>query len=140
MYHAHKTALARPQAANMHLDVMDFIFEELVHAVYDKKAPVYAPFIMKLIVTKMPDLAGRLSTKHKVKRLQIKLAPEPSAPSGGPSGSPPRARRKSATPGGTSSLIDPPSPPTKVKVKKPSWFERTMLCMQISVHQENYEA
>ena len=88
----------------------------------------------------MPDLVGRLSVMHKVKRLQKKFPRVIAGPSGGPSSSPPRARRKSATPGGTSSLVDPPSPPTKAKVQKLSWFERTMLCMQISVHQENYEA
>ena len=57
-----------------------------------------------------------------------------------PSDSAPRSRRKNATPGGSSSLISPPSPPTKAKEKKLSWFERTLLCMQIAVHKENYEA
>ena len=57
-----------------------------------------------------------------------------------PADSSSRSRRKNATPGGSSSLIDPPSPPTKDKVKKLSWFERTLLCMNIATHKENYAA
>ena len=56
MYHAHQTYLAGPEAENRAIDVMDFIHSEMVHAFLERKTPIYAPYIMKLIVTKIPGL------------------------------------------------------------------------------------
>ena len=41
MYHAHQTYLEGPEAENRAVDVMDFIHSELVHAILEKKTPIY---------------------------------------------------------------------------------------------------
>jgi hypothetical protein len=73
------------------IDVMDFIHREMYECILSKKAPVYAPYVMKLINRKMPTYTLCLDTsnivEHKVVKPQKKPAPgvtnEPFAPSSG---------------------------------------------------------
>ena len=71
MYHAHQTYLAGPDCESKEIDVMDFIHSEIYHAILEKKTPVYAPYIMKLILIKVKGLNTRGFTKHRPKKLQI---------------------------------------------------------------------
>ena len=70
---------------------------------------------MKLIVTKIPGLKNKQLTRHKAKKLQVIIETN-IAPATYPSSAPTQARRKNATPRGSSSLIGPPYRPTKAKV------------------------
>jgi hypothetical protein len=73
------------------IDAMDFIHQEMYECILSKKAPVYAPYVMKLIKRKRPTYPLCLDTyklvEHKVVRPQNKLASgvtnEPFAPSSG---------------------------------------------------------
>ena len=94
---------------------------------------------MKLILIKVLGLKSKNLTRHKAKRLQVIIEKDPPTTSY-PFDSAPCSRRKNATPGGVASLIDPPSPPTKAKVKKLNWFKRTLLCVQVEIHKENYDS
>lgn len=51
LYHTHKTYMAGPDADVDPIDLMDYIFEEMYHAILYKKAPPYAPLVMRLINT-----------------------------------------------------------------------------------------
>src|SRR5664279_2896712 len=74
------------------LDVMDFIYNEMWLAMLDQRAPVYGPYLMKLICAKWAaakegeDLMDGLKlTKHLVKRLRVNTH-KPIVETGGPSG------------------------------------------------------
>jgi hypothetical protein len=68
---------------------MDFIHQEMYECILSKKAPVYAPYVMRLIKRKMPNYTLCIDTskmvEHKVVKPQKKPAPgvtnEPFAPS-----------------------------------------------------------
>src|SRR3954464_8043754 len=49
LYHTHRIFNAGPEADAAPIDVMDFIFEEMFHAILYKKSPPYAPLVMRLI-------------------------------------------------------------------------------------------
>ena len=146
MYHSHQTFLAGPECEGKEVDVMDFIHCEMYHAMLEKKTPLYAPYVMKLILSKLDGINTRHFTPHKPKTLQVlhgKASKDGSKGAFAPSDDEeaPRAsrgsRRKNATPTGD---LSPPSPPTKEKVKKLNWFQRTMLCMTTTIHKENHDA
>ena len=50
---------------------MDFIKCELHWVVHEMKNPVYAPYVMKLILDRVPDLNQEHFTVHKAGTLQI---------------------------------------------------------------------
>jgi hypothetical protein len=63
-----ETAMVEP------LDVMDFIHKEINDCLVNKKTPLYAPFLMKLILAQnlnLPFLKANLQD-HKVVKLQRK--------------------------------------------------------------------
>jgi hypothetical protein len=56
------------------LDVMDYIYKDMYECIVNKKTPLYAPFIMKLILDQQinhPFLMANL-TAHKKVKLQRK--------------------------------------------------------------------
>jgi hypothetical protein len=61
------------------IDVMDFVHREIYECILSKKAPVYAPYVMKLIKRKSPNytLCVDISkfVEHKAAKPQKKLAP-----------------------------------------------------------------
>ena len=58
LIHSHEVLKAGVNCQGYEIDVMDFIKCELHWAVHEMKNPVYAPYVMKLILEKCP-----LSTK-----------------------------------------------------------------------------
>ena len=55
----------------LEIDVMDFIKCELHWAVHEKLNPIYAPYVMKLILDKVPYLNQDHFTIHKTGTLQV---------------------------------------------------------------------
>ena len=80
MYHTHKTYLAGPNCQGYEIDVMDYIKCEINIAIDEKKTPMYAPYVMKLILQELPQLDTSRFKKHKVGTLHvlaIHLTPQP---------------------------------------------------------------
>jgi len=63
------------------LDVMDYIWNEMVAAAHSRRVPPFAPYIMALIVAKCPPIARTLSTHplivHRPKALKLKKHSKP---------------------------------------------------------------
>src|SRR3954466_1810369 len=63
------------------LDVMDYIWNEMVAAAHSRRVPPFASYIMALIVAKCPPIARTLSTRplivHRPKALKIKTHAKP---------------------------------------------------------------
>ena len=53
---AHKAYLAGPHGRGFEIDVMDFLKCEINIAIHERKTPMYAPYIMKLILKQLPQL------------------------------------------------------------------------------------
>ena len=110
---------------------MDFIKCELHWAVHEMKNPVYAPFVMKLILDQVPDLNHEHFTVHKAGTLQILKHNKPSssgAPSRGPFASSDEEEEDVAPVPRRSKNAEPPSWISKgkenvgKKMKKLTWF------------------
>ena len=110
------------QGTGQKIDVMDVIYNELWYTVIDKRAPIFGPFIMKLIRKKYLALTkedimkeGLPIIKHLSKDLRVKshkvstVTAEPSAPSTSRVG-----KRASASRASASSSSD----------VEPSWFKQ----------------
>lgn len=137
MHHAHRAYLAGPDCQGFEIDVMDFMKNEMHITLIEKKNPMYAPYVMKLILSKLQLDPSRFSS-HKFGTLQVlsihgssqrtyEEIEEEEAP---------RARRKNATP---SSSLSGGRNRVNNEVKHVSWWQRTMLCMGIAVHKENHQ-
>ena len=122
---------------------MDFIKCELHWAVHEMKNPVYAPYVMKLILDQVPSLNQEHFTVHKAGTLQV-LHEKPSS-SSGPSRAPfasskeeeeedvapVRRRSKNADP---PSRVSTGKDDVQKRVKKLSWFEKMVLRMNVCLH------
>ncbi|KAK1687091.1 hypothetical protein QYE76_047939 [Lolium multiflorum] len=118
------------------LDVMDFIFNEIHDAMVSRTTMPYAPYIQLLInnsVAMDEDLSRFPKEKHSVKKA-YKKKPVPHAAPAHDSfmGD---ARTSGFAPARHADL-----PAMKKQVKKLSWFQRHILCMNIEIHKENYAA
>lgn len=111
------------------IDVMHYIFCEMYECMLARKTPPYAPYIMMLIKDKLQDAEIEDACEpHKWKKLYVK-------------------KEKVAPPVGAS-VGSRPSRPTssttmafkKSAIKKLPWWKRTLLCMKIETHKENYSA
>ena len=131
------------------IDVMDFIKCELHWAVHEKKTPIYAPYVMKLILDQVPSLNQEHFTLHKTGTLQILKHDKPSsssAPSRVPFASSDEEEEDVAPAPRRSKNADPPSWISKGKenvgkeMKKLTWFERVMIRMNVCLHKENHQA
>jgi len=131
------------------LDVMDFIHKEINDCILNKKTPLYAPFIMKLILAQqlnLPLLTANL-VNHKVVKLQRKEptghSKEPFAPVRGEDddafakGVSTRRgpRMKHASNAGSSSNNE-----FGQEFKKLNWFQRNVLCMNVDICHKQYES
>ncbi|KAK1611280.1 hypothetical protein QYE76_034953 [Lolium multiflorum] len=118
------------------LDIMDFIFHEIHDAMVSRTTIPYAPYIQLLInnsVNMDEDLSRFPLVKHTVKKAyKLKSAPR-SAPA--PDSFMGDARSSGFAPARHADL-----PAMKKQVKKLSWFQRHILCMNIEIHKENYAA
>src|SRR3954463_8017519 len=110
LYHTHRTFNAGPETEATPIDVMDFIFEEMFHAILYKKSPSYAPLVMRLINSRAHDSPLGIPphlTVHTLVSLQQKghMGPAPRRRYGDDdeeieterAPSPPRVRRKNAS-------------------------------------------
>ncbi|KAK1647292.1 hypothetical protein QYE76_065097 [Lolium multiflorum] len=118
------------------LDVMDFIFKEIHDAMVSRTSRSYAPYIQLLInnsVAMDEDLSRFPKEKHTVKKA-YKKKPVPHAAPAHDSfmGD---ARNSGFAPARHVDL-----PAMKKQVRKLSWFQRHILCMNIEIHKENYAA
>ena len=118
------------------LDVMDFIFNEIHDAMVSRTTMPYAPYIQLLInnsVAMNEDLSQFPLVKHTVKKA-YKLKPVPHA-APAPDSFMGDARTSGFAPARHADL-----PAMKKQVRKLSWFQRHILCMNIEIHKENYAA
>jgi hypothetical protein len=131
------------------LDVMDFIHKEINDCLLNKKTPLYAPFVMKLIRAQNlnhPLLKANL-IDHKVVKLQCKAptghSKKPFAPLRGEEddefeeGVSTRRgpRMKHASNEGSSSNNE-----FGQEFKKLNWFQRNVLCMNVDIRHKQYES
>lgn len=115
------------------IDVMDFIYHEMYEAMIGGITIPYAPYIMLLIKKTLPDqdLSDDDCEDHKFKTIyEKKFVVTPSAP---PSGSFMGDARKSHTRQATTPSFAP-------QVKKLNWFQRNVLCMNVDIRREQYDA
>ncbi|KAK1678922.1 hypothetical protein QYE76_039770 [Lolium multiflorum] len=118
------------------IDVMDYIFNEIHDAMVSRNTIPYAPYIQLLInnsVTMDEDLSGYALVKHSVKKA-YKLKPVSSAAPA------PDSFMGDARSSGFAPARRPDLPAMKKQVKRLSWFQRHILCMNIEIHKENYAA
>jgi hypothetical protein len=130
-------------------DVMDFIHKEINDCMVNKKTPLYAPFVMKLIHAQNlnhPLLKANL-IEHKVVKLQRKAptghSKEPFAPVRGEEddafeeGVTTRRgpRMKHASNAGSSSNNE-----FGKEFKKLNWFQRNVLFMNVDIRHKQYES
>ena len=137
LHHCHTTYLAGPDCQGVEIDVMDYIRCEINIAIYERKNPIYAPYVMKLILKKIPKLDQSRFKKHTYGYLQVlghHLAQDTYEEVEAREA--PRARRKNATPpswdvGGKQRVND--------EFKKVSWWKKAMMCMGVATHKENHQ-
>ena len=138
MLQAHKVFLAGPNYHGFEVDVMDFIKCEINIDVHERKTPIYAPYIMKLILEQLPQFNQSRFTHHKFGNLQVlthHLA-TPASYQDIEDQEAPRARRKNATP---PSWTHSGKQRVNAEVKKASWWQKAMICMGVAVHKENHQ-
>jgi hypothetical protein len=109
---------------------MDYIFHEMYDAMVNKSTIPYAPYIMLLIKDTLEDEDfSQGCVPHKVKRPYIKKK-NLVAETGGfmrdaHASMPSRSRAPS---------VD------ASEIPKLSWFQKNVLCMNVELHKENYQA
>ncbi|KAK1649240.1 hypothetical protein QYE76_067045 [Lolium multiflorum] len=118
------------------LDVMDFIFNEIHDVVVSRTTMPYAPYIQLLInnsVAMDEDLSRFPMEKHTVKKAYKKKPVPHAAPAHD-------SFMRDARSSGFAPARHVDLPAMKKQVKKLSWFQRHILCMNIEIHKENYAA
>jgi hypothetical protein len=116
---------------------MDFIYYEIKDAIIQRNTMSYAPYIMLLIKHALGeyDLSDDC-VDHQVKKMYVKKKKKTPAPSiAYPSTFMADARTSASTREQRAAATD-----MSREVKKPSWFERNVLCMKVEIHRENYQA
>ncbi|KAM0923776.1 hypothetical protein ACQ4PT_005302 [Festuca glaucescens] len=115
------------------LDVMDFIFNEIKECIEGRKVPVYAPYIMILLINDGGASATAGCVEHKVSYIQKKLTPAERHAAGpipeGPGPSTRRTRSASAAQGGSSSSQAHASYFPDASAKKPTGWQRLLMCI-----------
>jgi hypothetical protein len=130
LYFAHQCATSDDEDMPFHIDVMDYIFHEMYDAMVNKSTIPYAPYIMLLIKDTLEDedFSENL-VAHKVKKPYVtkkNLA-------GGSGGFMADARFSQPSRSRAPSI-------DASEVPKLSWFQRNVLCMNVELHKENYQA
>jgi hypothetical protein len=114
----------------------------------ENKCPPYAPYIMKFILH-VPKETVNLPEEHMLAHFQVKKVHATNAPSGL------RGSRRAKVPFDTSEdevIEDAPTGGVRTKhainsrervaveAKRLNWFQTHVLCMQVDIHKEQYEA
>jgi hypothetical protein len=115
---------------------MDYIFHEIHDAMVSRTTMPYAPYIQMLIDNTVvsEDLSGYPREEHKVKKTyQKRKSDAPPAPLVG-------SFMGDARASGTAPARSAAAPLLQKEVKKLNWFQRNVLCMNIEIHKENFQA
>jgi hypothetical protein len=120
---------------------MHYIFNEMHDAMVSKRTPPYAPYIMLLINQKVKDMDfSKGNSEHKLKRMNvIKPMEEKDAAKG-------KGKKQVPIGGDDIEMGDPSSPMRKTSSARPSrnkklsLWQRTLLCINVAIHKENYAA
>ena len=122
------------------VDVMDFIFNELYNSLMGRYTIPYAPYIMLFIKKTLPkeDFSGLPTVDHHFKMLYIQKGQ--TGGNLGATGAPEKGSfMRDARTSSTTAPHAPPADSTLVPhIRKLSWFRRTILCMKVDVHREQY--
>ncbi|KAK1607075.1 hypothetical protein QYE76_030748 [Lolium multiflorum] len=117
------------------LDIMDFIFNEIHDAMVSRTTMPYAPYIQLLInnTGSLTENLGRFPKEsHTVKKAYKKKPVPHAAPA-------PDSFMGDARSSGFAPARHVDIPVMQKHVKKLSWFQRNILCMNIEIHKENFE-
>jgi hypothetical protein len=139
MYLSHHCFVCTHPNEDFKLDVMHYIFNEMHDAMVSKRTPPYAPYIMLLINQKVKDMdLSKGNSEHKLKRMNvIKPTEEKDAAKG-------KGKKQVPTGGDDIEMGDPSSPVCKTSSARPSHnkklslWQRTLLCINVAIHKENY--
>ncbi|KAK1618195.1 hypothetical protein QYE76_023712 [Lolium multiflorum] len=132
---AYECAQDGDEESDFTLDIMDYIFHEIHDAMVSRTTMPYAPYIQLLINnTALAEDLSRFPTESPTfkKAYKKKLVPRTAPASGSFMED---ARSSGYAPGRPVS-----TPMIQKHVRKLSWFQRNVLCMNIEIHKENFEA
>jgi hypothetical protein len=139
LYHAHLCDSSTDEYADFRIDIMDFIFNEMHAAWLGRVTLPYAPYIMLLMkhVVHDPDLPGDVD--HKVKRPYVKRkgarATAPTTPAADQDTFMRDVRSNASA--HTQYAV---ARAVSREVKQLTWFQKNILCMNVEIHRENYQA
>jgi hypothetical protein len=141
MYLSHRCFVSTDPNEDFKLDVMNYIFNEMHDAIVSKRTPPYAPYIMLLINQKVKDMDfSKGNSEHKLKRMNmIKPTDEKEAVKG-------KGKKQVPSGGDDVEMGDPSSHMRKTSSARPSrnkklsLWQRTLLCINVAIHKENYSA
>jgi hypothetical protein len=141
MYLSHRCYMSEDPNEDFSLDVMHYIFSEMHDAMISKRTPPYAPYIMLLILEKVKVMDfSKGNLEHKIKHMNLIKPNEEKKKEA-------KARGKKHVPkyDDDVEMDDPSSPVHKTSTagssrskKKLSWWQCTLLCMNVAIHKENY--
>ena len=132
---AEKCINNRNPTAAFNVDVMDFIYHEILEAIKMKTTIPYGPYIMLLI---KDTLQGQLPptddmVSHYFKKVyKTKAATAPTRPSG--------SFMRDARSSGSQRFAPAAAPVFKPKSRPLNWFQRHVLCMNVDIRHGQYEA
>jgi hypothetical protein len=140
MYLSHCCFVSEDPNEDFKLDVMHYIFNEMHDAMISKRTPPYAPYIMLLIFEKVKDMDfSKSNSEHKLKRMNVIKPTEEKKDAKG------KGKKQVPEDGDDVEMDDPSSLACKTSSarsscskKKLSWWQCTLLCMNVSIHKENY--
>jgi hypothetical protein len=144
MYLSHLCYESEDPNEDFGLDVMHYIFNEMHDPMISKRTPPYAPYIMLLINEKVKDMDfSRGNSEHKIKRMNVVKTEDEKEEA--------KAKGRKPTSEVEDVEMDDPSSPVHTRhhahcstsarshgKKKLSWRQRTLLCMNVAIHKENY--
>jgi hypothetical protein len=141
LYLSHRCFVSEDPNEDFKLDVMHYIFNEMHDALVSKRTPPYAPYIMLLITEKVKDMDfSKGNSEHKLKRMNVIKPTEAKKAVKG--------KGKKQVPEDDDVEMDDPSSPVRKtssarpsrSKKKLSLWQRTLLCINVVIHKENYAA
>ena len=135
LYLAHRCAENDDPTRRFPLDFMDFIFNEIYDAMVGRQSIPYAPYIMLLIKSTLPNEDFEVDCEeHKLKMLYVKkkvVSPAPPTTD---------SFMRDARASGSTHRMNTGAPSIAPEIKKLNWFQRNIMCMKIDIHKEQYNA
>jgi hypothetical protein len=141
MYLSHRCFVSTDPNEDFKLDVMHYIFNEMHDAMVSKRTPPYAPYIMLLINQKAQDMDfSKGNSEHKLKRMNVIKPIEEKEAVKGKGKKPVPSGGVDVEMGDSSSRLHKTSSARPSRNKKLSLWQRTLLCINVAIHKENYFA